>query len=337
MKREQVVELEVGMGVAGYITMELIRRDGSIKQRLTFKNLITNVGLDQIMGRTVAGQSQDIATLTQAGIMSAAVGTGSTAPANTDTTLVSEIAPADATNRATSNGGYSNTGPTYVSGPPDYWYRRTSFLFDFTEGNGNLTEVAIFGATSGGDMFMRQLIKDSGGTPTTLVKTSAEQLRVIYEFRVYPPTADTVQTAVAISGTNYDITTRVANANVAAAWGNFSGSSNGFMAWSPANRPGRAIETATLGARTAYPAGTTTQCATMTSSAYTNGTYYRDVRYEWGATIANYAGGIGSITHGPNNGSAIGEQMFQTSFVSALAKDATKRLRLDVRYTVTRV
>lgn len=332
---DRVVEMEARIGVSGYLTVQLIRRDGSIKQELNFKNLITNGGLDALLGRGIqsggGGTNNPITDLTTANIMYAAVGTGSTTPAITDTTLVSEVTPSSS-NRTNSDGGFSPSGPSYTAGSPDYWQRSATFLFDFAQGNGNLTEVALIGDSSSGLMFMRQLFKDGGGTPTTVVKTSAEQLRVIYRFRIQPLQSDVVQSAVAISGTNYDITTRAANADQTAGWGAF-----GEYLKFNGNIKGFAYETQTLGARTTTPAGSNSVSTSKTESAYSNGTWVRDVRYEWSISGGNFALGIGSVVHGLRQSNFDDEQMFQSSFSPRFAKDNTKRLRLDVRYTIDRV
>ena len=326
---DRVVELELGIGICGYVTVQLVRADGSIKWESKFKNLITDVGLDMLFGR---GGDRAIQALTQPTNVYAGVGTGSTSPTSADTTLDTEITPTT-THRTNSAGGYGSSGPTYVAGSPDYWWRQATFLFDFTQANGNLTEIGIFDANSGGLMFMRQLLKDSGGTPTTIVKTSAEQLRVIYEIRVQPLQSDNVQSGVTISATSYDITTRAANANVAGAWGDFST----YCSFTAGFSRAFALETGTLGARTSIPSGTDVGSITPVVSSYSNGSFTRDIRYEWGPTIANFGSGIGSVVHGLKNTNDKTAQLFQTGFNPAFAKDNTKRLRLDVRYTVDRV
>lgn len=324
---DRTVELVSAVGVSGYVIVELLNRDGSVKQRLEFKNLITDVGLDMIMGR---GGNLSLDSLTEANIMYAGVGTGSTAAASTDTTLVTEITPTT-THRTNSDGSYAQSGPTYVAGSPDYWWRQSTFLFDFTQANGNLTEVGLFDANSSGNMFMRQLLKDSGGTPTTIVKTSAEQLRLIYEIRIEPLQSDNVQSAVAISATNYDITTRAANANAAGAWGSID-----YASWGTGSTRGWALETNTLGARTTVPSGTATGSNSRSVASYTNGTFYRDITYVWNAATANFATGIGSVIHGLKSSTLTSTQMFQTAFNPQFAKDNTKQLNLIIRYTVDR-
>lgn len=328
----------INVGVEGWVTVQLIHRSGVILRELKFKNQITNGGMDVFFSPPGIYSMGAYLNSASGSASFMAVGTGSTAPTAADTTLDTEITPSSS-NRTSSDGGYTG-GSAYVSGTPDYFRGWSTYLFGFSQGNGNLTEIGIFTAVTGGTMIMRQLLKDSGGIPTTIVKTSDEQLRVIYEVRLYPPTSDDTQSAVTISGVNYDITTRAANISQTGGLGWSANSSGIFvqmMNWATGNAGATAYETDVLAARTGVPSGTAIHDAGRTPDTYTPGNYYRDVTYEWGAAIANFATGIGSITHGMDRGNNTSARMFQTSFDPKFAKDNTKRLRLVVRYTLNRV
>src|SRR5690606_9804975 len=66
------------IAVEGYFTVELIHaRTGLVKRRLHFRNLITNAGLDALAGGTAINDLVNYL----------AVGTGSSEPSYTDTTL----------------------------------------------------------------------------------------------------------------------------------------------------------------------------------------------------------------------------------------------------------
>lgn len=129
-------------------------------------NLITDAGLNH-----VATNNGLVSTL--------AVGTGTTPPTVLDTSLESQlaqlsVAPSTVTNTA---GGYVET----------------TFSGQFGAGvaAGNLSE---FGAKYGSTLWSRALIKDSGGTPTTITVLSNEFLTVVYKVRLYWPTTDTIFT-----------------------------------------------------------------------------------------------------------------------------------------------
>src|SRR5690606_11810156 len=157
--------------VEGYFTVELIHaRTGLVKRRLHFRNLITNAGLDALAGGT--GISSLINYL--------AVGTGSSEPNYTDTTLNAEVA------RTNSTGGFADSDAMVGSGDlVEYWRRIRTRVFGQNEANGNLAELGFFSAAQGGTMWNRQLFRDELGNPTAITKTNEDQLRVRYEYRVY--------------------------------------------------------------------------------------------------------------------------------------------------------
>lgn len=314
---DRTLELEQRVLIEGRLTVQLINAaSGIIIREEQFANLITNAGLDSL-GNT----AKQFNFWAQGNNAYCGVGTGSTAPANTDTTLVTEIAPASS-NRTQSDGSAGIT-TAYVTGPPDYWWWKRTWLFVEAQANGNLTEVGVFDAVTAGAMFMRQLLKDSGGAPTTIVKTSAEQLKIIWEFRIYPPVSDVAE-VVTISGTAYTITHRAMGASSANDWGRLG-------TLFPSSNAGRAYEVATLQSRTA--AGVTTSGVDSSSqsyAAYVSANYYRDLTLLWEPGIANFAGGIGRITTLPAFFAA-SSHVFQSSFSPAFTKDNTKRLTLVVR------
>ncbi len=303
------------MRVQGFVTVELIHAaTGIVKRRLEFPNLVTNAGLDYI-----GTNRMELATR----YSYIQVGTGSTAPAVGQVALVTPLTP-----RTNATGGITDvvgSGASFA-----YWYRRFSREFTQAEVNGNLTEFGLFTASSGGTMWARQLFKDAGGTPTTIVKTSADFLRIIYELRIYPPTVDASGNTT-ISGTSYAWVSRAAE---------IDGQWQGLLdVWFPSYAPestywqGFAYETDVLAATTGTPAGTGTTTTSSLFSAYTNGNYYRDVEFTWGTTLANYATGVGAIA---TAGNGVGGARFQTSFAPKFAKDNTKQLKVTLRYPWTR-
>lgn len=277
-----------------------------------FRNLITNVGLDSMNNTGIDTSTQFVS-----------VGTGSTAPANAQTAMISEIA---RTSRRSTGNGVIASGAAFA-----YWSIKQVYLFLETEANGNLTEVGFFNQITTGTMFSRQLFKDVTGTPTTVVKTASDQLKITYEIRCYPPTVDTTQSGVVISGTSYDITTRAREIDSALIWGYDSGTTAGFLLNVGrlfVSAGGRAYEgTATLGTTTGSLIGASAGADTSVAGGYTNGNYYRDVTMKWEPGNANFATGIGGI-HSHGGGTT---ELFQSLFTPAFTKDATKRLTLVVR------
>ncbi len=305
--------------VQGWFTVELIdAKTQVVKRRLEFPNMIVNGGLDILGNGSVASIASTAPYM--------AVGTGNTAPAAGQTGLVAEISPA-ATHRTVNGGGFAEVLGSGVS--YSYWYRRNVRLFLEAQANGNLTEVGIFSLVSGGTMFVRQLFLDALLAPTTITKTSADQLRVTYEFRLYPPTADVTQATFAISGTNYDIVTRAVGIGANDYWG-VSGV-NGIMASTLVPSAMSCYESNTLLAQTATAAAQVA-ASSDTPAAYVPGNYYGEVTSVFDSGIANFATGIGSVF----SGKVSNRSLYQHKFTGKLLKDNTKKLTLTMRYTWAR-
>lgn len=262
------------IGIKGRYKVELIdAATGKVKRKLEFDNLIVNGGMDAL------GSGSNVIPNTLYAYCG--VGTGNTTPANTDTALVAEILP-----RENNNAGIGDT-KTYQSGSPDFIKFVTVRQFATTEANGNLTEIGFFGTPTGGTMFSRQLIKDGVGNPTTLTKTSSDQLRITYEIDVYPPQTDAVFLAQNISGTNYDITGRAQNVSQANCWLNLLTNFNGICNVN-ATAVADSLLTSALTTRTSLstPAGTTA-ASSRTNAAYTNGSFQRDITDVWNTATGN--------------------------------------------------
>jgi len=321
-------ELELGfqgVGIRGYVTVELIHaRTGLIKQKLEFPNLITDAGLDALAGTTI-----QISTFLASGYL--AVGTGSTAPDEGDTGLASETGV-----RSNSVGGGSNSvgfGSSNV-----YSYYRITREFSESQSNGNLTEFGIFSASTAGTMLVRQLFRDSNGDPVTITKTSDDKLRIIYEFRIYPPSSDATGTAN-VSGTDYGWTCRTMNMGVDTAWG-FGGSSTGLL-----NRLGASGAVGctggnhtTLGTTTSTTGptgGSSTAAASSTSrSTYTSGTFSRDFSAIAEAGNWNFTNGVRSFILQPWGTSAGNtHQIVLDAFIPKLN---TQRLTMNFSVSIGR-
>ena len=184
------------IGMNGRFHVELIHAaTGLVKQKFTTENIITTAGLNAFLGTSGASTLDTLLTFM-------AVGTNNTAPAIGDSALGAQVG-----TRSNFNGGVSDVQFTETASP-EYVMQQRTREFDTTNANGNLTEVGFFSAASGGVMWCRALFKDSGGTPITVVKTATDTLRITYELRIYPALGDTTQTAINISGTNYDFVWR---------------------------------------------------------------------------------------------------------------------------------
>lgn len=301
-----MIDQAVTIPLAGYYLLEAVKPDGSRRVLANwFENLILDAGLNRMGTGTYFDYAQ--------------VGTGSTAPANSDTALVARVAGTNAVN-AQSVGAASSS--------PYYGYSRKTFRFTAGSATGNLTEVGIGWAASG-SLFSRALIKDGFGTPTTITVLSDEVLDVTYELRCYAPLSDSTPSVVNISGTNYTFVVRSAYATSVEAWapenqavGHASDSSGNF---------GQVVYNGSIGAITSSPSGSSSNRTSVTNSSYANNSYQRDMTAVWDLNQGNVAGGITALHFYTTLGA------FQMSVSPAIPKDLTKVLTMSFRVSWTRV
>lgn len=325
------------IGLEGWITAELIHaRTGLIKRRLHFKNLITNSAFNAI-------GSDSASTHIEAFIIWCGVGTDSTAPNVSDTQLGSQLG-----DRINSTGGFS--GARVVGPDQDYYSLSRVRLFTEAQSNGNLTEVGFFSASTSGTMWTRQLFLDDSQNPTTIVKTSEDQLKITYEWRVhtqktpddYQLTINSITTDVSSRGVN------IGSASEHSAWGTtdtgtlVSNSVGGVLvrlgAWGTTNASVQ--ETNDLPAlSTNMTLGTPTQ-TTRNLQTYVSDSFQRDIEYRWDPAVANFDLGIGRILWCANEagGAAhIQRVPWATVFDPRIQKDDTQRAIIMTRIEWARV
>lgn len=300
-----------------------VEKDGSTKLH---PNLITNVGLNAI--GTGAGTNTD--TQLSNLINHCAVGTDNTAPAVTQTALGNQVG-----TRVTSTGGFASSNG--VGDANAYAWRRFYRVFLEDNANGNLTEVGYFNAATDGLMFNRQLLKDDLGNPTTIVKTSEHQLRVILEYRLYGMIDSDTEVGVVIGGSPYDVSTRQIS---------YSGLPDGFGAWSAgisgspsgATPKARAWESNTLPGFGSVFSGSASVGSAHSLQGYTDATHYRDAIFTWEPSVGNFATGVGGIAWSfINAGLFVSTEFFASAFVPKIPKADIHRLRLTTRMSWARV
>lgn len=286
-----------------------------------FPNLLTNIGLD----KPASG-----ATTVQYG----SIGTGTTAPANGNTTLVAYVAEVTS---ITGFDGQSNIGaPTYAAEFQVHWtYPQGSVV-------GNMAEVGAGWAAGGTGLFSRALILDGGGMPTTLTVTSIDQLTVYYKLTATPDILD-ISGTVTLDGIVYDYVGRPASVDLwsaslfadinssAAHWGVGSGAGGHAM---------ESFSTQVLGAITSNPAGAASfgNSGAASFGSYAPGQKYLDNVFTAAPLECNSAGGIGSILFFFQNT----QQQYQYTFSAQgsgnpIPKDNTKTLALTLRFAWDRV
>lgn len=324
-----------GVSFGGIFIVDLIdAKSGEIKEHYEFPNLIVDLGLDEIAQGTSG-------LFTYLG-----VGTDASTPAVGDTALGAEIV------RVNTDGGHSvlsiDGGPiTGSAGPLDtlYWFKRFTRLFTEAQANGNLAELGWFKDLGGGIMVVRSLFKDDGGTPIVITKTSAEQLRVVYELRSYPhvgenpplgnPNSRINSGTVVLGPTSHSWTGSAINVHNET-WGWAAG--NGILG-SPMS--GMQIRCGPSGSDIINPTGSTfpsTEVSSiLTLDSYVVGSFERTMVAEWATSSANFGStGIVMFTVRASNNPAGDNAHFQLRISESIFKTSSERLRVNFKITVDR-
>ncbi len=174
-------EIVVAGKTSGRVKLEKLNRYGRVIANREFKNLITNWGLDSC---GTGGDSTSALSYCR-------VGTGTTTPVFTNTSLVNQVA-------ATSSYAEVREDATALNQPA---LVTRSWTFPIGAIDTNLTEVG-FGASDSGTISVRALILDDEGNPVAFPIADDEQLRVTYIRGHYGPQAD-IETTQNIGGTTY--------------------------------------------------------------------------------------------------------------------------------------
>lgn len=309
--------VDVKGGIEGFY--QLTVRDAATgkitKQTAPFKNLITNAGLDYCF---IGFAGPAVLQIFQG----AYVGTGNTAPANTDTQLTTFLA---STNSY--NGGVTQMNSwVYVAasgGTPPYWTSTGTWTFGVGVATGTLAEVGIGGWISTAPNYVLQshaLIVDGTGTPTTITVLPTEQLTLTYTLNLYWNV--TTQTGtINISGTTY------------------------ATSWLPTNiitTPGKPSPLVNYGSQrlTAYngalgtpltnPSGSSGYVTTGTYGTYSVGSYYQQITYSAAVGSLNLTGGITVLVV------TTSFHQFQIGFSPAIPKDNTYTFTFICNFSLAR-
>lgn len=132
---EGIPMINEGLKLRGDLQIQVIGKDGKVKESREEKNLVVNVGLGFIASRMEGVSS---------GVMShMAIGSGTTAAAAGDTDLETILGVREELDSTTANGAAGNGTVVYVSS------------FEASESTGAVTEAGIFNGLTGGDMLCR--------------------------------------------------------------------------------------------------------------------------------------------------------------------------------------
>ena len=300
-------------------------------------NLILNKGLDHGLANWGGIIIHPVENVEYCGFeqmfVYVAVGTGTAAPATTQTGLQNEIA------RTAANLGLGagRTRTRLSNGVHRVTFTRA---FDYSQANGNLTE---FGGSHSGNAadgtHTRELFRDGGGNPIVITKTVDERLAITYHFEVtLTPTVQTDQGSIdLLDQSNNVVLTRLVRGLWTGAgtdpfhdYGGLigdNGRANAIGHW-----------TTSQASSMTYSSGNSANNAYGARLAYTNGNYYRDVEGERGPEASN----VNIFAYGLTD-SAGGQPTYKLRFVDGsgadnpIVKDKDYRLRLALRLSVSRL
>lgn len=292
--------IQVKPRIRGFFRLRATKLDGTVRE-LTgwFPNLITDAGLNRIGTGPVGTCCQ--------------VGTGTAAPAVSDTSLDAYLA---GTNAITSS---VDSSPSVE---PYYGSSVRTYRFNVGVAAGNLAEVAIGWTTTTGNIFSRARILDIAEAPTVITVLSDEVLDVDYELRLYPPLVDVEQTIVS-DAVSYDLVTRAASVTN---WGWYAGSllTNGIC-WTGPGGTTFVVYGGPIGTIVQNPSGTAAfgSSAQCTLAAYVNNSLTRRFILTLPIIYGNVAGGMGALWVGTSMGG------YQIGSTPKIPKDATKTLAFN--------
>lgn len=307
------VNLKATAGVAGKYRLRVGKRGQEPRiDTGWFDNLITDTGLN------LRGSSNFL--------VACHVGSGTAAPAVTDSSLSSFVAGTDT--KQNTNTGTQSTAP---------YYGRVTITWRFAEGAaaGNISEVGVgVGALSSDALFSRALVTDGAGSPTTITVLADEFLDVTYELQIVPPTTDTTfnLTDAGPAGTVHSVTLRAAGVTIndwRGGWG-LSGNSTSVGLAGSTNSP--AVFDGVIQAITdANPAGIRDRAPSVTGDAYANASLERTGTATWGLDDGNFTSGVKSVGFVFENGGR-----WQAEFDPVIPKTSSDTLAIGFQVSWTR-
>lgn len=292
----------IGVRMEGWISLK--KGKGSIitGEIPAFKNIITNNGLDGVADNNVGNRTAYCH-----------VGTGTSAEAATDTALGTFVG---------AEGVATSTSTSAEASSPYYMKYVRTWRFDPGEATGNISEVGFSSQATTGGLFSRALVKDGGGSPTTITVLSDEWLDVTYEFRLYPGhTSADATGSISFSGSSKNYTLRAAQVTDVTKYG--AAATQAVLANNGGGYGYAYGSDGALGAVTSTPTGTSqdflgTGGCSISAATYSNGTYNRNVTLTIGLSEGNTTGGIKALLFYTKFAT------YQISFDTVVAKDNTK-------------
>ena len=291
------MSIKIESNSSGRFKFEAISSEGVVRNLGEFDNLITDIGLTRM------GANSDYLAYCR-------VGSGSTTPQFTDTSLVSQVAGV--------GGAVSTEGVAPV--PPYHAWSQRVFTFAAGVAAGNLSEVGVGWAASGTTLFSRALILDASNNPTTITIQPDETLRVTYVHKYFPNIVDSTGTVTLtgnLAGT-YSYVARPANVTSSSNW--VSSRSQTSSTTSGSNY----FYSGDIGGITSQPSGTP---SAVTYSSNISDPLTAEFTLTAGVDAANFVGGVKSYLIRAGNGT------YQVGFTPAIPKLSDEELQLKFKFS----
>lgn len=261
----------------------------------------------------------------------AGVGTDIADALATDTTIT-QVGPRAAANSTESSASVAGNVIT----------QRVQYRWNQGEITVPITSAALFAALSGGATNVRQRLKDSGGSNTSVPLTSMDALYLTWEVDSVVDLND-ITPVVTYGGVSYNVILRP-SLWTSDATTNPVNCGNPFAAFAGGNSPinlfgfSSAIAYgtgSTLGSVTGVPgSGSATPAGVSNTSiaAYVASSRQRTCSYTWESNAGNALGGIRNIKLSAASGAGYQMSFAAVSGGGPIPKDETRRFRLDVTY-----
>lgn len=319
------MKFSIDAGVFGEYNIQVLcsKTNKVVRETGFFNNLIVDSYFESFVGGTSVTNATKFSNCR--------VGTGITAPANTDTTITQlggnlpRIS--DPAQNITVSGNTIQCTMVYINNPGEVV--------------GSISEVSIWDAPTAGTMTSRARIKDVAGADTSITVRVSEYLKIIYRLNVSYNLGDIAASAV-ISGTTYNALMRLMNWNLNLGTDPFA-SVNPFVIpnslGSCANNGfGLSKATATnataLAAVTSVPLYSTSETTTsVTAGTYTANSKSRKITWNFSLPSANIAGGVSNVLI--HSAAEIGGGL-QILFTPPLPKNSSLSLPISITFNFGR-
>jgi hypothetical protein len=308
------LELPHTSRVSGWFKFEALKVDsnGQVieKSRRVLADWFPNIILNQGLNRHGTQN---------ANIGACQVGTGTSAPVATQTSLDAFLA-----GTVNINSSVDTAQPT----SPYFKARTVVYRFNAGTATGTISEVGVgWDPTASASLYSRALILDGGGAPTSITILADEVLDVTYQLRLYYSELDATYNATITGVGTLTVTARPALITSPLLW-------NGGLAGITTTASSGVAYNGTLGPITDLPSGTSSPSSNASLGSYSSGSYQLSGTVQYGLNNGNLVGGIKSITQG--FGASFTWGVMQYEFSSVINKLSTQVLTLNFLHSWSR-